>query len=57
MSAQSSFNYVQPQKCHFIYQKATSQFLNGFVPFTLRSPDYNSICRSPWAGPGAILRD
>lgn len=22
MSAQSSFNYVQPQKCHFIYQKA-----------------------------------
>lgn len=24
MSAQSSFNYVQPQKCHFIYQKALS---------------------------------
>lgn len=37
MSAQSFFNYVQPQKCHFIYQKATFQCWNGFVPFTLSS--------------------
>lgn len=37
MSAQSSFNYVQSQKCHFIYQKATFQCWNVFVPSTLSS--------------------
>lgn len=50
LSAQSSFNYVWPQKCRFIYQKATFQFLNGSGPATsLSNPDCKSICHSPRA--------
>lgn len=57
LAAQSSFNYVQPQKCHFIYQKATLPFLNGFGPATLSNSDYKNIFHSRWAKPVAILHD
>lgn len=58
LSAQSSSNYVQPQKCHFIYQKAIFQFLNGFGPATsLSNPDKKSTCHSPWTGLVAIPHD